>query len=176
MKLLFDQNLSHKLPGLLEDIYPSSADVRPIGLDRASDEAVWAHARDQGYGIVTQDADFAERSRLYGSPPKVVWLRCGNAADDRAFATQEPGNDRGVVAQRENSLAGTIVRRWRPPVNNGAHSLRMAVRRNPIAWTAWTTKNAIGECGLAAEGAPGWSGAFRGEYSGLCAIPCYRRL
>nr|WP_238361044.1 DUF5615 family PIN-like protein [Iningainema tapete] len=29
--------------------------------------------------IVTQDVDFAERSRLYGSPPKVVWLRCGNA-------------------------------------------------------------------------------------------------
>lgn len=28
---------------------------------------------------MTQDADFAERSRLYGSPPKVVWLRCGNA-------------------------------------------------------------------------------------------------
>lgn len=32
-----------------------------------------------GFCIVTQDADFAERSRLYGSPPKVVWLRCGNA-------------------------------------------------------------------------------------------------
>ena len=27
---------------------------------------------------MTQDADFAERSRLYGSPPKVIWLRCGN--------------------------------------------------------------------------------------------------
>jgi predicted nuclease of predicted toxin-antitoxin system len=27
---------------------------------------------------VTQDVDFAERSLLYGSPPKVVWLRCGN--------------------------------------------------------------------------------------------------
>lgn len=29
---------------------------------------------------MTQDADFPERSRLYGSPPKVVWLRCGNAS------------------------------------------------------------------------------------------------
>ncbi|MEG4406901.1 DUF5615 family PIN-like protein [Microcoleus sp. MON1_C5] len=29
--------------------------------------------------IVTQDADFTERSWLYSSPPKVVWLRCGNA-------------------------------------------------------------------------------------------------
>ncbi|WP_421655395.1 hypothetical protein [Leptothermofonsia sp. ETS-13] len=29
---------------------------------------------------MTQHADFAERSRLYGSlPPKLVGLRCGNA-------------------------------------------------------------------------------------------------
>ena len=27
---------------------------------------------------MTQDADFSERSRLYGSPPKIIWLRCGN--------------------------------------------------------------------------------------------------
>lgn len=27
---------------------------------------------------MTQDADFAERSRLHGSPPKVIGLRCGN--------------------------------------------------------------------------------------------------
>jgi predicted nuclease of predicted toxin-antitoxin system len=27
---------------------------------------------------MTQDTDFADRSRLYGAPPKVVWLRCGN--------------------------------------------------------------------------------------------------
>lgn len=78
MKLLFDQNLSHRLPVLLKDIYPGSAHVRSIGLDRASDEDIWAYARDQGFGIVTQDADFSERSRLFGSPPKVVWLRCGN--------------------------------------------------------------------------------------------------
>ncbi len=28
---------------------------------------------------MTQDADFVERSRLYGAPLKVIWLRCGNA-------------------------------------------------------------------------------------------------
>jgi predicted nuclease of predicted toxin-antitoxin system len=29
---------------------------------------------------VTQGTDFADRSRLYGAPPKVVWLRCGNTS------------------------------------------------------------------------------------------------
>ena len=37
------------------------------------------YAKDNDFCIVTQDSDFAERSRLYGAPPKVVWLRCGNS-------------------------------------------------------------------------------------------------
>ena len=28
---------------------------------------------------MTQDADFADRALLHGFPPKIVWLRCGNA-------------------------------------------------------------------------------------------------
>lgn len=79
MKLLFDQNLSHKLPVRLADIYPGSAHVRLIGLERAADEVIWQYAKAEGYGIVKQDVDYAERSRLFGSPPKVIWLRCGNS-------------------------------------------------------------------------------------------------
>ncbi len=84
MKLLFDQNLSHKLPARLDDLFPQSAHVRPAGLDRATDEQIWEYAKAHGYCIVTQDADFAERSRLYGAPPKVVWLRCGNCTPQHA--------------------------------------------------------------------------------------------
>jgi len=28
--------------------------------------------------LVSLDADFADMATLYGSPPKVIWLRCGN--------------------------------------------------------------------------------------------------
>ncbi|MBN8248287.1 MAG: DUF5615 family PIN-like protein [Verrucomicrobia bacterium] len=79
MKLLFDQNLSHRLPALLADLFPESAHVRAAALDRAPDDQIWEHARANDFCIVTQDSDFAERSRLYGAPPKVVWLRCGNS-------------------------------------------------------------------------------------------------
>jgi predicted nuclease of predicted toxin-antitoxin system len=34
--------------------------------------------RSRGYVIVTLDADFADIAALRRSPPKVVWLRCGN--------------------------------------------------------------------------------------------------
>lgn len=79
MRLLFDQNLSRKLLGRLVDLLPDASHVQLEGLAEAPDSEIWEFARDRGFCIVTQDADFAERSRLYGSPPKVLWLRCGNA-------------------------------------------------------------------------------------------------
>lgn len=42
---------------------------------------------------MTQDVDFAERSRLYGSPPKVIWLRCGNAPTREVEALLRSGID-----------------------------------------------------------------------------------
>lgn len=78
MKLLFDQNLSRKLVNRLADIFPESSHVQFHGLAEKTDTEIWEFAKTNSFCIVTQDADFAERSRLYGSPPKVVWLRCGN--------------------------------------------------------------------------------------------------
>jgi predicted nuclease of predicted toxin-antitoxin system len=39
-------------------------------------------ARELGALIVTKDSDFLELSLLYGAPPKVIWLRVGNAGTD----------------------------------------------------------------------------------------------
>lgn len=79
MKLLFDQNLSRKLVNQLADVFPGSSHVQFHGLAEKTDTEIWEFAKANDFCIVSQDADFAERSRLYGSPPKVVWLRCGNA-------------------------------------------------------------------------------------------------
>jgi predicted nuclease of predicted toxin-antitoxin system len=80
VKLLFDQNLPPGLVEALSDLYPGSAHVQKMGLDRATDDQLWAFARDQGYAIVTKDADFSDRSAWHGFPPKVVWLRLGNSS------------------------------------------------------------------------------------------------
>lgn len=79
MRLLFDQNLSRKLVNRLADLFPNSSHVQFHSLPEANDSEIWEFAKIQNFCIITQDADFAERSRLYGSPPKVIWLRCGNA-------------------------------------------------------------------------------------------------
>jgi predicted nuclease of predicted toxin-antitoxin system len=78
MKLLFDQNLSFRLCRQLADLFPGSTQVRLVGLDRADDRAVWEFAKSNDYTLVSLDADFAEMATLLGSPPKVIWLRCGN--------------------------------------------------------------------------------------------------
>ncbi len=62
----------------LADVFPGSSHVQFHGLEEKTDTEIWEFAKVNDFCIVTQDADFAERSRLYGSPPKVVWLRCGN--------------------------------------------------------------------------------------------------
>ncbi|MES1198918.1 MAG: DUF5615 family PIN-like protein [Pseudomonadota bacterium] len=78
MRLLFDQNLSHRLCRLLDDAFPQSSQVKSAGLDQASDEVIWTFAQREGFAIVTLDADFADIAALRGPPPKVIWLRCGN--------------------------------------------------------------------------------------------------
>ena len=78
MKLLFDQNLSPRLVNLLDDLFPNSAHVFPLGLDEAEDTDVWKYAKINDFVLVTKDADFGDLSVLRGFPPKVIWIRRGN--------------------------------------------------------------------------------------------------
>jgi len=80
VKLLFDQNLSPRLVGLLADLFAGSLHVGQAGLERADDDAIWRFARDRGFAIVTKDSDFQERSQLAGSAPRIVWIRRGNCS------------------------------------------------------------------------------------------------
>ena len=57
MKLLFDQNLSHKLVRLLADLFPDSLHVREVGLNAAGDPLVWDYAKAHGFVIVSKDSD-----------------------------------------------------------------------------------------------------------------------
>jgi predicted nuclease of predicted toxin-antitoxin system len=80
MKMLFDENLSHKLVRLLEDLLPHSIHVRDVGLKAASDTEVWEYAKNNDLILVSKDADMHQRSFLFGPPPKVVWVRLGNCS------------------------------------------------------------------------------------------------
>lgn len=78
MKLLFDENLSPKLPQLVATTHPGSRHVRELGLKGQTDEAIWAYAKSNGFTIISKDKDFYQRALLYGAPPKFIWLCLGN--------------------------------------------------------------------------------------------------
>lgn len=79
MKLLLDENLSPRLAPLLASQYPGSTQIELLGLRGTTDTAVWELAKSEGYVIVSKDNDFRQRSFQYGAPPKVIWLKVGNA-------------------------------------------------------------------------------------------------
>jgi predicted nuclease of predicted toxin-antitoxin system len=78
MKLLLDENLSRRLVPFLQHDYPDSSQVVLLGMESASDKEVWHKAKEDGYVIVTRDADFQELSLVWGQPPKVIRLKTLN--------------------------------------------------------------------------------------------------
>jgi predicted nuclease of predicted toxin-antitoxin system len=101
MKLLLDENLSRRLVPFLQHDYPGTSQVVLLGLESASDRVVWQKAKDDGYVVVTKDADFQELSLVWGSPPQVIRLRTPNWDTAAGHAVLTAAG--GVVCQPNNS-------------------------------------------------------------------------
>ena len=79
MKLLLDENLSDRVIPLIADLYPGSAHVKSHDLIHTDDSVIWSFARQHRYTIVSKDADFHQRSLVFGHPPKLIFLKLGNS-------------------------------------------------------------------------------------------------
>lgn len=80
MKLLFDENLSRKLPAKLKAEFPDSSQVVLCGLETKGDLFVCSYALQHGYIIVTRDKDFSLLAATLNPSPKVIWIRRGNSS------------------------------------------------------------------------------------------------
>ncbi len=110
MKLLFDQNLSDRLSGRLQDQFPGSLHSSEVLPRRDKDTNIWSYARENSFVIVTKDSDYRRLSRERGHPPKVIWIRTGNTSnaiveallrdhyDEILALEQDP--DRGILELR----------------------------------------------------------------------------
>jgi predicted nuclease of predicted toxin-antitoxin system len=107
VRLLFDENLSFRLVPTLAEEYPDSAHVRNIGLLGAEDGRVWTYAAEHGFLLTSKDTDFYQRSLVYGAPPKVIWLRVGNAPT-RAVA-ELLRKRRGVIEQFRDDASASFL-------------------------------------------------------------------
>jgi len=82
MKLLFDENISHKIIKNLDPIFENCAHVKRINITPKNDSEIWDYAKKNDYTIVSFDEDFYEWMLIKGFPPKVIWLRCGNTSTE----------------------------------------------------------------------------------------------
>lgn len=66
---------------MLEKDFEDVKQVKELNLTDASDLQIWKFAYKNNYTIVTFDSDFIDLANLYGSPPKIIWLRFGNSTN-----------------------------------------------------------------------------------------------
>jgi predicted nuclease of predicted toxin-antitoxin system len=57
--------------------------LRDLGLRDATDRAIFFAARSASAILLTKDSDFLRLLDELGSPPKVIWLTCGNTSNAR---------------------------------------------------------------------------------------------
>lgn len=109
MKLLFDENLSPSIAAAFQGDYPGSTHVHLVGLGSAPDDQIWRYARDNGFTIVTKDADYYERGLIGGYPPKVIWVRRGNASTSQIEAALREYRQAIERLDADPELAALIV-------------------------------------------------------------------
>lgn len=84
MKLWLDAQLSPEMASWIEKHFAiETVPVRNVGLRDASDVQIFEAAKQAGVVLITKDSDFSQLIQRLGSPPKVIWLRCGNTSNER---------------------------------------------------------------------------------------------
>jgi predicted nuclease of predicted toxin-antitoxin system len=78
VKFLVDNQLARALATLLENFGHSAVHVLDIELSQVDDLAIWAYAAQNGYTIISKDADFADLALLARTEARFIWVRIGN--------------------------------------------------------------------------------------------------
>jgi len=78
MKLLLDENISYRVARIIRSQFPESIHVSEIPTIRW-DSLIFSYAKQNEFTIVKFDEDFYDLQLLKGFPPKIIWLRFGNA-------------------------------------------------------------------------------------------------
>lgn len=82
MTIWVDAQLSPRIAHWLTKHFSLTAKpLREIGLRDAEDYEIFTKARAENAVILTKDNDFLRLLEQHGSPPKVIWLTCGNTSD-----------------------------------------------------------------------------------------------
>jgi predicted nuclease of predicted toxin-antitoxin system len=84
VRLWIDAQVSPAIAPWMETTFGIEArSVRDLGLRDATDREIFFAAQGAGAVVMTKDGDFVKLQASLGSPPKILWLRCGNTSNAR---------------------------------------------------------------------------------------------
>jgi predicted nuclease of predicted toxin-antitoxin system len=78
MKFLVDNLLPTALARFLSAEGLEALHVRDLAMDEASDRAIWAYAKQEGFIVITKDEDFLYLANMDSGNPALAWVRLGN--------------------------------------------------------------------------------------------------
>ncbi len=86
MKVWIDAQLSPALAPWLTTTFGVAANaLRDIGLRDATDKDIFIAAQQANQQaeiiVMTKDSDFVTLLNLYGPPPQILWITCGNTSN-----------------------------------------------------------------------------------------------
>ncbi len=84
MNIWLDAQLPPAIATWICENFPvHSIAVRDLNLRDAGDHEIFFAARKANSIVMTKDSDFIDLLSLYGSPPKIIFLTCGNTSNLR---------------------------------------------------------------------------------------------
>lgn len=82
MIIWIDAQLSPRLATWISEKFSVQAyAVRDLGLHEADDRVIFLAGRKQSVIVMTKDSDFLSLYDELGSPPKILWITCGNTSN-----------------------------------------------------------------------------------------------
>ena len=82
MKIWIDAHISPAISKWIQERFSIEAyALRDLGLRDADDELIYQRAKIEQVAFITKDEDFVSLYEQNGSPPKVIWLTCGNTSN-----------------------------------------------------------------------------------------------
>jgi predicted nuclease of predicted toxin-antitoxin system len=84
MKIWLDAQLSPLLATWIREKFNiETVHIRDLNLKDAIDKKIFNEARKMDAIVITKDIDFRLLQEKFGSPPKIIWLTCGNTSNKR---------------------------------------------------------------------------------------------
>ena len=82
MTLWLDAQLPPQLASWIQKTLTINAiALRDLGLRDATDIAIFDAAKKANAVLISKDSDFVELVMRHGTPPKLIWLTCGNVSN-----------------------------------------------------------------------------------------------